>query len=101
MKKILVTGGSGFIGSHTCLVFLNNGYEIYVLDSNINSHSNSLDKIVEITGNPNLHFYKGDVRDKEVLDKIFRDAQEIGECCGPWHKMWVLWNKEKIQHKTN
>ncbi len=79
MKKILVTGGSGFIGSHTCLVFLNNGYELYVLDSNINSHSNSLEKVLEITGNPNLHFYKGDVRDKEVLDKIFRDAEEIGD----------------------
>ena len=46
MKSILVTGGTGFIGSHTCLLLLKNGYEIFVIDSLINSSSQSLEKVL-------------------------------------------------------
>ena len=45
MKKILVTGRSGFIGSHTCLLLLTKGYEILIIDSNINSSPRSLDAL--------------------------------------------------------
>ena len=48
MKKILVTGGAGFIGSHTCLLLLENGYEIHSIDSHINSYGKSLDLIKNI-----------------------------------------------------
>ena len=79
MHKLLITGGSGFIGSHTCLVFLNNGYELYVLDSNINSFPEVIDKVKSIAKNENLHFYKGDIRDRNILNKIFFDSQKNGE----------------------
>jgi len=78
LKKLLVTGGAGFIGSHTCLILLNKGYELYVIDSNINSSSDIIDKIKEIAKNKNLHFYKGDIRDRYILNKIFIDSQENG-----------------------
>ena len=84
MQRILVTGGAGFIGSHTCLTFLKNGYEIYVLDSFINSSPKSLKRIELILKNENinienkLHLYKGDLRDKEILNEIFSDALSSG-----------------------
>ena len=79
MHKLLITGGSGFIGSHTCLVLLNQGYELYVLDSNINSFQEVIDKVKKIAKNKNLHFYKGDIRDRYILNQIFFDSQKTGE----------------------
>ena len=64
-KRILITGGSGFIGSHTCLVYLAKGYEIFVLDSNINSSQISLERVKNILHKEGincdnrLHFFKG------------------------------------------
>ncbi len=78
MRKILITGGAGFIGSHTCLVLLNKGYELYVLDSNINSLPESLERVKKISKNSNLHFYKGDIRDENLLSKIFSDSKSDG-----------------------
>ena len=49
MNKILITGGAGFIGSHTCLILLNKGYEIFVIDSNINSSPKSLDVVKQLS----------------------------------------------------
>ena len=75
MKNILVTGGTGFIGSHICLLLLEKGYELFVLDSCINSSSNSLkriDKILEnqkLDVNSKLHFIKGDLRNKSDVEK--------------------------------
>ena len=85
MKRILITGGSGFIGSHTCLVYLEKGYEVFVLDSNINSSPISLDRIKDILHlkgincNNRLHFYKGDLRNKQFLEKIFHSAAKEGK----------------------
>ena len=68
MKSILVTGGCGYIGSHTVLSLLENGYFVYVIDSNVNSSSAVLNKISEILSkgdenlSKNLKFYKGDIR---------------------------------------
>ena len=81
MKRILVTGGSGFIGSHTCLVLLQKGYEIIVLDSCVNSSPKSLEKVLEIVKNlgynsdEKLTFIKGDLRDIQTLENIFNDSK--------------------------
>lgn len=70
--KILVTGGCGFIGSHTCCELLDNNYEVVVIDNLSNSKEDVIDKIKKIT-NKDLKFYKGDLCDKELVDKIFKN----------------------------
>lgn len=69
---ILVTGGAGFIGSHTCVELLNNGKEVVVLDNLCNANRKSLERVREITGKE-LKFYQGDIRDREILKKIFHE----------------------------
>lgn len=68
--KILVTGGAGFIGSHTCVELLNSEYDVVVVDNLSNSSEVSLDRVKEITGK-DLKFYKADLLDCDTLDKIF------------------------------
>lgn len=68
--KVLVTGGAGYIGSHTCIELLNSGYEVVVVDNLSNSSKKSLTRVKMITGK-SLFFYEGDVRDKYVLRRIF------------------------------
>jgi len=70
--KVLVTGGLGFIGSHTCCELLDSNYEVIVVDNLSNSKIDVLDKIEEITGKK-VKFYQGNVCDKELLREIFRD----------------------------
>ncbi len=70
--KILVTGGAGYIGSHTCVELLNSGYDVVVLDNLVNSKSSVIDNIKKITGKE-FTFYYGDVRDKEFLSDVFDD----------------------------
>ena len=70
--KILVTGGTGYIGSHTCVELLNNGYEVVIIDNLSNSKREVVDKIAEITGKE-VKFYEGDVTSKELLTKIFKE----------------------------
>ncbi len=79
MKKILVTGGAGYIGSHTCLALLENGLSVVVVDSLVNSSLRSLKKIFEISKNKNLKFMSGDIRDKSFLTDIFNEEKKIGE----------------------
>jgi UDP-glucose 4-epimerase len=69
---ILVTGGAGYIGSHTCVELLNNGYEIVVVDNLSNSSEESLNRVKEITGKQ-FEFYKEDILNREVLDMIFEE----------------------------
>lgn len=69
--KILVTGGLGFIGSHTCVELLNSGYEVVIVDNLSNSNIDVLDKIEKITSK-RPKFYEIDVCDKETVKKIFR-----------------------------
>ena len=69
--KILVTGGAGYIGSHTCVELLNAGYEIAVLDNLCNSSEKSLDRVREITGK-DFNFYKCDLLDFEATEKVFK-----------------------------
>ena len=68
--KILVTGGTGYIGSHTVVELLNSNYEVVVIDNLSNSKIEVVDKIEEITGKK-ITFYKGDVCDNNLLDEIF------------------------------
>ncbi|MBR4318492.1 MAG: UDP-glucose 4-epimerase GalE [Oscillospiraceae bacterium] len=75
MSKILVTGGAGFIGSHTCVEFLDSGYEIVVLDNLSNSKEEAIRRIEQITGK-SVTFYKADMRDESAVRKIFQE-QEI------------------------
>ncbi len=89
--SILVTGGAGYIGSHTCIELLNAGYDIVVVDNFYNSKRESLNRIAELSGK-SFAFYECDIRDKEGLDKIFKtekiDAvihfaglKAVGESC--------------------
>jgi UDP-glucose 4-epimerase len=74
--NVLVTGGAGYIGSHTCLELLESGYGVIVIDNLCNSNPKSLDRVQELTGKT-LKFYQGDVRDEALLTKIFTE-NEIG-----------------------
>ncbi|HHV12483.1 MAG TPA: UDP-glucose 4-epimerase GalE [Clostridiales bacterium] len=67
---ILVTGGAGYIGSHTCVELLNLGYEVVVVDNLSNSKEEALRRVKKITGKE-LTFYKADLLDREALEKIF------------------------------
>ncbi len=84
MKKLFITGGCGFIGSHTCYVLLEAGYEIIVFDSNINSSDTPLKKLKclkysqEIDFESKLRFIRGDIRDTRLLRSIFSDAIDQG-----------------------
>ena len=70
--KILVTGGTGYIGSHTCVELLENGYDVVILDNLVNSKEDVVSKIEEITGK-SVAFYQGDVRDEELLKRVFSE----------------------------
>lgn len=70
--KILVTGGAGYIGSHTSLLLLENGYEVIVADNLCNSCEESLKRVMELTGK-SLKFYNADINDFEAMDKIFKE----------------------------
>ena len=75
---ILVTGGAGFIGSHTCVELLNAGYEVVVLDNLVNASEKSLERVKAITGK-DVTFYKGDILDREILNEIFK-KEKIDSC---------------------
>ncbi len=67
--KVFVTGGTGFIGSHTCVELLNAGHEVVVVDNLCNSSKESLRRVKKITGK-DIKFYKADIRDEKKLDRI-------------------------------
>lgn len=91
METILVTGGSGFIGSHTVVELLNKGYGVIVMDNLCNSSEESLRRVEKITGKK-VKFYETDIRDREGTEKIFREnkidavihfagLKAVGESC--------------------
>ncbi len=75
--KILVTGGAGFIGSHTLVELLEAGREVVVMDNFINSKPESLERVRKITGK-DFKFYEADMLDTAALDKIFEENPDIG-----------------------
>lgn len=89
--NILVTGGAGYIGSHTCVELLNAGYDIVVVDNYYNSNPKSLDRVKELTGKE-FKSYECDIRDTDGMDKIFKEnkidavihfagLKAVGESC--------------------
>ena len=89
--SILVTGGAGYIGSHTCVELLNAGYDIIILDNLCNSNRESLKRVEELTGKT-VKFYETDIRDAEMMDKVFAEndissvihfagLKAVGESC--------------------
>ena len=89
--KVLVTGGAGYIGSHTCVELLNGGYEVVVVDNFANSCAKSCERVEKITGKK-VTLYEGDVRDRDLLEKIFTEhkidwvihfagLKAVGESC--------------------
>ena len=85
MRKLLVTGGCGFIGSHTCCILLKSGYELIVLDSNINSTEKPLKRLKDFKDLKNVDFkskleiVSGDIRDANILKNIFKKSFMNGE----------------------
>ena len=91
IMKILVTGGAGYIGSHTLIELLQKGYETVVIDNFSNSSPKSIQRVEQITGKK-VTLYEGDVRDKKVLERIFSEhkidwvihfagLKAVGESC--------------------
>lgn len=72
--KILVTGGAGYIGSHTCVELLNEGHEVSVVDNLYNSNIESIKRVKEITGR-DLKFYKADIGDRDEMTRIFDENE--------------------------
>ena len=70
--KILVTGGAGFIGSHTCVELMQAGYELVILDNFSNSSVAAVERVAQITDEV-VKFYEGDIRDRDLLDLIFEE----------------------------
>ena len=85
MKSILITGGAGFIGSHTCLLLLQRGFSVFVIDSFINSSPDSLKRVLKILDqnkvsySSNLHIFEGDLRDKSLIKEIFEFSIKSGK----------------------
>ena len=89
--KILVTGGAGYIGSHTSLELLNDGHDVVILDNLCNSSEEAVARIEALSGKK-VRFYKADIRDKDALKKIFQEnaidwvihfagLKAVGESC--------------------
>lgn len=72
MAKILVTGGAGYIGSHTCLELLNASHDVVVFDNLSNSSEEALRRVQKLA-NKSLVFVKGDIRNQDALDQVFQD----------------------------
>ena len=74
--NVLVTGGAGYIGSHTTVELLNAGHTVVCIDNFMNSKYESIVRVEKITGKK-VKFYEGDIRDRKILDKIFTENKFI------------------------
>ena len=74
MKKILVTGGVGYIGSHTCVELLAAGYQVTVVDNLCNSHPEALERIKQITDKP-IEFVEADIRDASAMGELMKSGR--------------------------
>jgi len=105
MKTLLLTGWTGYIGSHNAVLFLQAGYEVLILDNLSNATEEVIEKIERISGKK-LHFYKGDLRNTEDVEKVFRahtidavihfaGAKAVGESCEKpyyYYENNILWS---------
>ena len=88
---ILVAGGAGYIGSHTCVELLERGYEVVVVDNLYNSSEVALERVQEITGKT-LKFYKGDILNREDLEPIFENEDFVRILCR-WKRLFLIYPK--------
>ncbi len=72
MSKVLLTGGTGFIGSHTAVALIENGYDVVIIDNLVNSEEDVVHRLEQFKS-VNIPFYYGDCRDENLLDKIFKE----------------------------
>ena len=84
MKNILVTGGAGFIGSHTCLILLQKGFNVFVIDSFSNSSPFALEKVNKVLINQNilksnLQVFRGDILDPCFLENVFQNISNTSK----------------------
>ena len=82
MGKILVTGGTGFIGSHTCVALTNAGYSVVVMDNLVNSKVESIARIEMITGK-HIRFYRTDMLDEEACARSSRTTRSMRSSTSP------------------
>ena len=75
--KILVTGGAGYIGSHTCIALHQAGYEVVVFDNLSNSSAEAVNRVSQLIDAP-IEFIKGDIRDRKALQKVFSEHEFFG-----------------------
>ena len=73
--NVLVTGGAGYIGAHTCIELLESGHDVVVIDNLCNSNPKSLQRVEHLTGKK-VKFFQGDVRDEALLTRIFRENKK-------------------------
>ena len=92
---ILVTGGTGFIGSHTCVSLIEAGHDVTIIDDLSNSSREALDCVEKIAGK-RPSFFEGDVRDRELLRKIFaqRPVDPADQAAHHGRKLFALINRE-------
>ena len=76
-RRVLITGGAGFIGSHTCLVLLEQGHELVVLDNFDNSSPEALKRVQELAGSNAIDVVEGDVRDPDAVERAFNSGDAI------------------------
>ena len=76
--SILVTGGAGFIGSHTVVELMNAGYDVVIVDNLVNASEKSIERIEQIVGKK-VKFYKVDINDRDGLNEVF-DKEQIDSC---------------------
>jgi len=83
IKNILVTGGAGYIGSHTCVELINSGYNVIVVDNLVNGNIQALKRIENLT-NKDITFFEVDLRDRKALDNVFNKIKidSIIHCAG-------------------
>ena len=83
--KVLVTGGAGFIGSHTCLALLEKGFDLVIIDSYVNSCKKSIERVSEIlqinmsAQNVNIQIVDADIRNEQIVDKLFYESHRLGK----------------------
>tara|TARA_Y100000589_G_scaffold332036_1_gene388716 strand:- start:3432 stop:4475 length:1044 start_codon:yes stop_codon:yes gene_type:complete len=83
MRNLLITGGLGFIGSHTCIELINSGYQVYVVDSLVNSDLSNLERVKKVIkkkggDSSKLKFFEGDICDKQFLKSVFENVYKNG-----------------------
>ena len=100
-SSLLITGGTGFIGSHTCVSLIEDGFEIIVVDSNINSSISTIDKIKKSLNakKSSLTFFRGDVRDVDFLHKCVAEFPDRFRTMVPVDEWDVKHNVDKILEK--